>query len=105
MLYEVITEGIVLHYIAGMAALRGQVDPGLAVKQDRLSDPVLREMFLEKVFTLRRFRELLARRKSREGLVAFHTDHKLLLLSHGRKGYTELGRLVARAKEIRNNFV
>jgi len=69
-------------------------------EEGRLRDPVLREMFLEKVFTLRRFRELLARRKSRGGLIAFHTDHKLLVLSHGRKGYTELGRLVARAKEI-----
>lgn len=69
-------------------------------EEGRLQDPVLREMFIERVFTLRRFRDLLARNRTRGGLVAFHTDHKLLLLSHGRKGYTELGRLVARAKEL-----
>jgi uncharacterized protein YbgA (DUF1722 family)/uncharacterized protein YbbK (DUF523 family) len=69
-------------------------------EEGRLHDPVLREMFIEKVFTLRRFRGLLARDKTRRGLIAFHTDHKMLLLSHGRKSYTELGRLVARAKEL-----
>ncbi len=69
-------------------------------EEGRLADPVLREMFIGKVFTLRRYRDLLSRNRTRGGLVAFHTDHKLLLLSHGRKSYTEMGRLVARAKEI-----
>ncbi|HEU5360261.1 MAG TPA: DUF523 and DUF1722 domain-containing protein [Candidatus Deferrimicrobiaceae bacterium] len=69
-------------------------------EEGRLNDPVLREMFIGKVFTLRRFRDLLAAGRSRGGLVAFHTDHKLLLLSHGRKHYAEMGRLVARAKEL-----
>jgi uncharacterized protein YbgA (DUF1722 family) len=31
---------------------------------------------------------------------SFHTDHKLLLLSHDRKRYSEMGRLVAAAKEL-----
>lgn len=75
--------------------------PLLPVEEEgRLHDPVLREMFIGKVFTLRRFRDLLARDRTRGGLVAFHTDHKLLLLSHGRKTYAQLGRLVARAKEV-----
>jgi len=69
-------------------------------EEGRLNDPVLREMFVERVFTLRRFRDLLARGKTRGGLVAFHTDHKLLLLAHDRKRYTEMGRLVAAAKEL-----
>ena len=69
-------------------------------EEGRLFDPVLREMFIGKVFTLRRFRDLLAAGKTRGGLVAFHTDHKLLLLAHSRKGYAEMGRLVARAKEL-----
>ena len=69
-------------------------------EEGRLNDPVLREMFIEKVFTLRRFRDLLAAGKTRGGLVGVHTDHKLLLLSHGRKQYAEMGRLVARAKEL-----
>ena len=69
-------------------------------EEGRLNDPVLREMFIGKVFTLRRFRDLLAKGKTRGGIVSFHTDHKLLLLSHDRKRYTEMGRLVARAKEL-----
>jgi uncharacterized protein YbgA (DUF1722 family)/uncharacterized protein YbbK (DUF523 family) len=69
-------------------------------EEGRLNDPVLREMFIGRVFTLRRFRDLIAQGKTRGGLVAFHTDHKLLLLSHDRKGYTEMGRLVAAAKEL-----
>ncbi len=69
-------------------------------EEGRLNDPVLREMFIGRVFTLRRFRDLLARGKTRGGIVAFHTDHKLLLLAHDRKRYTEMGRLVAAAKEM-----
>jgi uncharacterized protein YbgA (DUF1722 family)/uncharacterized protein YbbK (DUF523 family) len=67
-------------------------------EEGRLNDPVLREMFISRVFTLRRFRDLLAQGKTRGGLVSFHTDHKLLLLSHDRKGYTQMGKLVAAAK-------
>jgi uncharacterized protein YbgA (DUF1722 family)/uncharacterized protein YbbK (DUF523 family) len=67
-------------------------------EEGRLTDPVLREMFVERVFCLRRFRDLLARPLSRGALVDFHTDHKLLLLSHDRGHYEELGRLVAGAK-------
>ena len=69
-------------------------------EEGRMNDPVLREMFIEKVFILRRFRDLLAVGKTRGRLVAFHTDHKLLLLSHGRKCYAEMGRLVAGAKGL-----
>lgn len=69
-------------------------------EEGRLRDPDLREMFVEKAFTLKRFRDAVARGKGRGGLVAFHTDHKLLLLAHGRTVYAEMGRLVARAKEL-----
>jgi len=73
--------------------------PRIPVEEEgRLADPVLREMFVERVFCLRRFRDLLARPLSRGALVDFHTDHKLLLLSHDRKHYEEMGRLVAGAK-------
>ncbi len=69
-------------------------------EEGRLQDPVLREMFVERVFTLRRFRDSFRKGMSRGGLVRFHTDHKLLLLSHGRTRYTEMGNLVARAKDL-----
>jgi uncharacterized protein YbgA (DUF1722 family)/uncharacterized protein YbbK (DUF523 family) len=69
-------------------------------EEGRLADPVLREMFIERVFCLRRFRDLLGKPRSRGALVEFHTDHKLLLLSHDRGHYEELGRLVAGAKRL-----
>jgi uncharacterized protein YbgA (DUF1722 family)/uncharacterized protein YbbK (DUF523 family) len=75
--------------------------PRIPVEEEgRLNDPVLREMFIERVFCLRRFRDLLARPPSRGALVDFHTDHKLLLLSHDRGHYEEMGRLVAGAKAL-----
>ena len=69
-------------------------------EEGRLTDPVLREMFIERVFCLRRFRDLLGKPLSRGALVEFHTDHKLLLLSHDRGHYEEMGRLVAGAKRL-----
>lgn len=69
-------------------------------EEGRLQDPVLREMFIERVFTLRRFRDLVKTGKTRGGLVAFHADHKFLLLCHGRPLYSLMGKLVARAKEL-----
>ena len=75
--------------------------PRIPVEEEgRLTDPVLREMFVERVFCLRRFRDLLARPLARGALVDFHTDHKLLLLSHDRRHYEEMGRLVAGAKTL-----
>ena len=75
--------------------------PRIPVEEEgRLTDPVLREMFIERVFCLRRFRDLLARPLSRGALVDFHTDHKLLLLSHDRAHYEEMGRLVAGEKAV-----
>jgi uncharacterized protein YbgA (DUF1722 family)/uncharacterized protein YbbK (DUF523 family) len=69
-------------------------------EEGRLQDPALRELFIERVFTLRRFRNSYRQGKTRKGLVDFHTDHKLLILSHGRVRYTEMGNLVARAKDF-----
>jgi uncharacterized protein YbgA (DUF1722 family)/uncharacterized protein YbbK (DUF523 family) len=69
-------------------------------EEGRLHDPVLREMFVERVFCLKRWRDLVAGGRTRSRLVDFHTDHKLLLLAHGRVPYTALGRLVAAAKDL-----
>jgi uncharacterized protein YbgA (DUF1722 family)/uncharacterized protein YbbK (DUF523 family) len=69
-------------------------------EEDRLQDPDLRERFVERMFTLRRFRDAIRRGRSRGNLVEFHTDHKLLLLAHGRPWYAEMGKLVARAKDL-----
>ena len=69
-------------------------------EEGRLQDPLLREMFVERVFCLKRWRDLTRDPLSLRRLIGFHTDHKLLLLSHSRKGHDELGRLVAGAKGV-----
>lgn len=74
--------------------------PLLPAEEDgRLHDPLLRENFITRIFVMQRWRELLAGRKSRGGLVVFHTAHKLLVLSHSEKHYRQMGRLVAQAKD------
>ena len=75
--------------------------PLLPVEDEgRLNDPKLRENFIERIFTLRRWREAMDQQKSIKNLIAFHTQHKLLVLSHSPKHYQIMGKLVATAKEI-----
>ena len=71
-----------------------------AEDEGRLHDPKLRENFVERIFTLRRWREVLTQKESRGNLVDFHTQHKLLILSHSPKHYQIMGKFVAQAKEI-----
>lgn len=75
--------------------------PLLPVEDEgRLNDPELRENFIERIFALKRWRELLAQRRNRGGLVDFHARHKLLILAHSPRHYREMGRWVAQGKEI-----
>jgi uncharacterized protein YbgA (DUF1722 family)/uncharacterized protein YbbK (DUF523 family) len=74
--------------------------PLLPVEDEgRLHDPALRENFIERIFTYQRWREVLQQKKSISALVAFHTRHKLLILSHSPKHYQAMGRLVAAAQK------
>jgi uncharacterized protein YbgA (DUF1722 family)/uncharacterized protein YbbK (DUF523 family) len=59
-----------------------------------------RENFIERIFTLKRWREVLGEKESRGGVVDFHTTHKLLILSHSPKHYQRMGKLVAQAKHL-----
>ena len=75
--------------------------PLLPVEDEgRLHDPILRENFVERLFTLKRWREVLAQKETRGNLVDFHTQHKLLIFSYSPKHYQIMGKLVAKAKEI-----
>jgi hypothetical protein len=74
--------------------------PLMPVEEDgRLQDPTLRENFIERVFVFWRWRRLSMSGGRLGGLVDFHTDHKLLVLSHSPRHYTALGRLVAHAAD------
>jgi uncharacterized protein YbgA (DUF1722 family)/uncharacterized protein YbbK (DUF523 family) len=75
--------------------------PLIPVEEDgRLHDIRLRENFIERIFVLKRWRELLNQHQSRGKLVGFHTEHKLLIMSHSQKHSSILGKLVAEAKNI-----
>lgn len=78
------------------AAILKAAFPVLPIEEEgRLTDPVLRENFIERVFAYDRLRALFDGRWSHGALVAFHTAHKMTLLSHSTAAYQDLGRLVA----------
>jgi uncharacterized protein YbgA (DUF1722 family)/uncharacterized protein YbbK (DUF523 family) len=94
--------GMPTHDGAGLfAAALMRRYPTLPVEEEgRLSDPQLRENFVERVFAYRRLRSFFASRWTMGGLVQFHTAHKLILMAHSPRDYRELGRFVAEAKPL-----
>lgn len=104
--------------------------PRIPVEESgRLHDPKLRENFIENIFTLKRWRDVIKgfRQKNASNessfnensdngslsqgslkmgaLVDFHTKNKLLLLSHSEKIYRQMGRLVADCKNIERDIL
>jgi uncharacterized protein YbgA (DUF1722 family)/uncharacterized protein YbbK (DUF523 family) len=72
--------------------------PYIPVEDDgRLCDPGLRENFIERVFVYKRWM-IFRGKASARNLIEFHTEHKLLVLSHSTKHYRVLGNLVAHTK-------
>ncbi len=70
--------------------------PQVPTEEDgRLDDPAVREVFITSVFSLRRWRRVLAQGCTVGGLVDFHSRHKLLILAHDEAVYRRMGRLVA----------
>lgn len=75
--------------------------PLLPVEDEgRLHDAGLRENFIERIFTLKRWRDLRQAKTVRGALVDFHTRHKLLVLSHSTRHYQAMGKLVAVQKNL-----
>ena len=75
--------------------------PLLPVEDEgHIHDLGLRENFIERIFTLKRWREVLTKKESRGNVVDFHTKHKVLILSHSPKHYQWMGKLVAQAKDL-----
>ncbi len=73
--------------------------PDLPVEEEgRLHDSSLRANFIVRVFAHRRWRELVANGFSLAALVAFHAQHKFLLMAHSEKHLRAMGKLVAEAK-------
>ncbi len=105
-------KGVKVYSESGMPSLKGtgifagafiHRFPIIAVEDEgRLHDSKLRENFIERIFVFNRWKKLLAEHADRGGLVSFHTDLKLLLMSHSQKHYSILGRFVANAKKGKN---
>lgn len=69
-------------------------NPLLPVEEEgRLGDPKLRENFIQRVYVLYRWQQLLAEGITPSGLTRFHARHKLIIMSHD--NYAELGQLLA----------
>jgi len=69
-------------------------------EEGRLHDPVLRENFIERIFTLWRWRKNKAEGMSMAGVVDFHSRNKLLFMAHSPRNYQTMGRLVAQGKSL-----
>jgi uncharacterized protein YbgA (DUF1722 family)/uncharacterized protein YbbK (DUF523 family) len=75
--------------------------PLLPVEEEgRLNDAGLREMFIEQIFTLKRWRETLTHPATMNHLVDFHTRHKLLILAHSPTHAKLMGKLVAEGSRM-----
>lgn len=77
------------------SALRA-ADPLLPMEDEgRLNDAGLREAFIERVYAYRRWVALVEEGLSVAKLMAFHRDHKFMIMSRPRSDYAKLGRIVA----------
>lgn len=75
--------------------------PYLPIEEEgRLTDPALRDNFLQRVFAYARLRQLFRNRCAPGAVVTFHAAHKLMLLAHSPAAYQALGRLVARVRDV-----
>lgn len=63
----------------------------------RLTDPVLRENFIARVFAYHRWQLLLKEGLSAESILNFHASYKYSLMAHAPQTYTALGQLLADA--------
>ncbi|MCG9575119.1 DUF523 and DUF1722 domain-containing protein [Vibrio tubiashii] len=74
--------------------------PWLPVEEDgRLNDPVLKENFITRIYTLKDFYDSIDDEPTRGKIVAFHSRYKLTLMAHHPTSYKELGKLVANVKD------
>jgi len=64
-------------------------------EEGRLGDSKLRENFVQRVYVMWRWKQLLESGITVGKLVDFHARHKLILMSHDQQDYRQLGKLVA----------
>jgi uncharacterized protein YbgA (DUF1722 family) len=70
--------------------------PELAIEEEgRLTDPALREHFVDRIFAHARARDFFAAPWTSESLIRFHATEKAALMAHDAEAARRLGRLVA----------
>lgn len=75
--------------------------PFLPVEEEtRLSDPVHKDNFIERVFTRARWKKFLTAEPDGGKLMEFHSSHKLLVMAHSPTIYQELDALVAKGSKL-----
>jgi len=75
--------------------------PWLPVEEEaRMNDPVLRENFILRVFTLHCWKQQVEPDPSFHAIQRFHARHKYTLMAHTYQGYRELGRFLADAHSM-----
>jgi len=80
--------------------------PTMPVEDDgRLNDDKLRENFIERIFVVNRWKTFLKENPTINGLVSFHSSHKLLIMAHHPTTLRKLGKIVAAAKKSELNKV
>lgn len=73
--------------------------PNLPVEEEgRLHDPVLRENFVNRIFTYQRWQQLRQSSISAKSLIEFHTRHKYMIMAHSQAAYQRLGRMLSDLK-------
>ncbi len=71
-----------------------RLNPLIPIEEEgRLGDPRLRENFIQRVYILHRWKQLIAEGLMPSRLTRFHARHKLIIMSH--ENYIDLGRLLA----------
>jgi len=84
--------------------------PLLPVEEEgRLQDVNLRENFIVRIFTAKRWQEMVFAGESVKGLVDFHSRHKLLVMAHHPERLRQLGKIVADPRQrpllqVRENY-
>lgn len=65
------------------------------IDEGKLHDPRLRSSFLDQIFTYDRWRDYMITDGTLAGLIAFHQQHKYLIMAHSPQLLKKLGHLVA----------
>jgi uncharacterized protein YbgA (DUF1722 family) len=75
--------------------------PNLPCEEEgRLHDAMLRENFVNRVFTYRRWQTLRNQGLTAKSLIDFHSRHKYMVMAHSQAAYQRLGRLLSNLKGV-----